>query len=200
MKIAIASTNKHKIDEIKAKTASMEGISIISARDICEYEDIEETGVTFEENALIKAREIVRCSGLPALADDSGIVIDALDGEPGIHSARYGSLDSDVKRYELILSKMKEIPDERRTARFVCVMALVLPDGREFLERGVCEGTITKSPCGNLGFGYDPIFYLSDAGCTMAELSIEEKNRISHRGIALDKMGRRISELFGGIA
>jgi XTP/dITP diphosphohydrolase len=199
MKIAIASANKHKIEEIKAKTASIRGISIVSARDICEYDNIEETGATFEENALIKAREIVRCSGLPALADDSGIVIDALNGEPGIHSARYGSLDSDEKRNELVLSKMAAVSDNKRTARFVCLMALVLPDGREFLERGECEGIIMKSPRGTLGFGYDPIFYLGEADCTMAELTIEEKNRISHRGIALDKMSRRINELFGGV-
>jgi XTP/dITP diphosphohydrolase len=198
MTIAIASTNKGKIEEIKAKTASIRGISIVSAREICEYDDIEETGSTFEENALIKAHEIVRRSGQPSLADDSGIVIDALDGEPGIHSARFGSLDSDEKRNELILSKMKEILDKERTARFVCVMALVLPDGREFIERGECEGMITNSPRGALGFGYDPIFYCVEAGRTMAELSIEEKNKISHRGKALDKISRRISELFGG--
>ena len=147
--------------------------------------DIKENGTTYAENALLKARGYAAISGLLTLADDSGLEVDALDGAPGIYSARYARRGaSDKDRYRLLLSNLKGVPDERRTARFRCVIALVWPNGREELVEGVCEGRITHQPRGENGFGYDPVFYVPEHKCTMAELPAEIKNRISHRARA----------------
>jgi XTP/dITP diphosphohydrolase len=145
--------------------------------------DVKETGETYTENALLKARTLGAASGMPALADDSGLEVDALDGAPGIRSARY-RLGSDEVRYRALLKALEGVPAEERTACFRCVAALVLPDGREFTAEGVCEGVITTTPSGEGGFGYDPVFYVPQADATMAELPAAVKNRISHRARA----------------
>lgn len=145
--------------------------------------DVPETGDTFTQNALIKARAYASMGGLPTLADDSGLAVDALEGFPGVYSARWAG-PTDADRYEALLEKMSDVPWTGRQAQFVCVVALVLPDGREFTEQGTVDGRILFAPRGNGGFGYDPIFYVEEAGCTMAELSREEKNSLSHRGRA----------------
>jgi XTP/dITP diphosphohydrolase len=149
--------------------------------------DVEETGETYTENALLKARTLAEASGLPTLADDSGLEVDALEGAPGVRSARY-KLGSDEVRYRALLKAMEGVPDAQRTARFRCVAALVLPDGQEFTTEGVCEGVIAQAPQGQEGFGYDPVFYLPDQEHMMAELSEDEKNQISHRARAAQAM------------
>ncbi|MGL4370961.1 MAG: RdgB/HAM1 family non-canonical purine NTP pyrophosphatase [Spirochaetota bacterium] len=195
LQIVIASSNSHKIREIRQKFSSNPDISFIPMNDKCPPMEIEETGDTFEENALIKAREVSAVCSAPVLADDSGLEIDALNGEPGIYSARYGNLPDDASRNDCILSKMEKIPDGKRTARFVCVMALCLPDGREFTAAGTCEGSIIREKRGAEGFGYDPIFLVKGDTRTMAELSPEEKNAVSHRALALDNIGFILSSL-----
>ncbi|HQJ10620.1 MAG TPA: RdgB/HAM1 family non-canonical purine NTP pyrophosphatase, partial [Anaerolineae bacterium] len=155
---------------------------------------VEETGRTYLENALLKARTLAAASGLPALADDSGLEVEALEGAPGLHSARY-ILGGDEVRYRALLRALEGVPPERRGARFRCVAALVLPDGREFHTEGVCEGVIQTAPSGEGGFGYDPVFFLPEQGCTMAELSFEAKNRISHRARAAQAMRRVLEQL-----
>ncbi len=164
--------------------------------DYPDIQTIEETGTTFDENASIKARAVCNHTGLPSLADDSGLEIDALNREPGVYSARYGGpgLD-DGMRNQLVLNKMSHVPDSERTGRFVCVMALAFPDGRIYTRTGTCEGLITREPRGTHGFGYDPIFYLEEKGKTMAELPLAEKNRISHRAQALHKIADLLASL-----
>jgi XTP/dITP diphosphohydrolase len=148
---------------------------------------VEETGGTYEENALLKARALVEASGLPSLADDSGLEVDALDGAPGLHSARFRP-GSDEVRYQALLEALDGIPELERTARFRCVAALALPDGRTFMTEGVCEGVIAFEPSGKAGFGYDPVFYVPTLDQTMAELPEEIKNQISHRARAAQKI------------
>ncbi len=149
---------------------------------------IEETGSTFAENALLKARPFANDLGVITLADDSGLEVDALSGDPGVRSARYAGPDAtDEDRYLQLLRAMEGIPPSQRTARFRCVIALVWPNGRCALVEGVCEGRITDEPRGSHGFGYDPIFYVPEYQCTMAELPPDIKNRISHRAIAAEK-------------
>jgi XTP/dITP diphosphohydrolase len=161
-----------------------------------ESPDVEETGATFEENALLKARAACRASGLPALADDSGLAIDALSGAPGIHSARWVT-GSDADRMYALLERMADVPDHQRTGRFVSCIALVTPAGREEVVRGELEGVIAYAPRGTNGFGYDPVFVLGD-GRTTAEISMAEKNRISHRARALEKALAILPMLIGG--
>jgi XTP/dITP diphosphohydrolase len=148
---------------------------------------VEETGGTYEENALLKARALVEASGLPALADDSGLEVDALEGAPGVHSARFRP-GSDEVRYEALLRALAGVPEAERTARFRCIAALALPDGRTFTTEGVCEGIIAFEPLGEAGFGYDPVFYVPALDMTMAELPAEIKNQISHRARAAQQM------------
>ena len=151
--------------------------------------DIEENGTSFEENALIKAREVCRLAGEMVLADDSGLEIDYLNGEPGIYSARYmGENTSYRVKNKNLMERLEGVPNEKRTARFVCAIAAVFPDGKELVVRGTVEGIIGYEERGENGFGYDPIFYLPERGLTTAELPPEEKNSISHRGNALRKM------------
>ncbi|MGQ9500916.1 MAG: RdgB/HAM1 family non-canonical purine NTP pyrophosphatase [Anaerolineae bacterium] len=147
----------------------------------------EESGHTFAENAILKARFFAACSGLPTLADDSGLEIDALDGAPGVHSARYGNTErgQDAQRIALVLQRLHAVPWPQRTARFRCVVAIALPDGRFETASGSVEGYICWHPQGEHGFGYDPIFYVPEFGCTMAQLEPAVKNRISHRARAL---------------
>lgn len=189
MKIILATGNKNKIREIKEKFSSIGKLSITSLEELDNIPEIEENASTFEGNALIKAKAICSFTGFPAMADDSGLVIDALNGEPGVYSARYGGANlSDIEKNSLVLSKMKNIPEKKRSARFVCAVALAFPDGKTYTAQGECLGIISKTPVGEKGFGYDPIFYIPESGKTMAQLSPDEKNRISHRGKAIEKI------------
>ncbi|MGQ9717680.1 MAG: RdgB/HAM1 family non-canonical purine NTP pyrophosphatase [Anaerolineae bacterium] len=147
--------------------------------------DVREDGTTYLENAARKARAGVQVSGLLSLADDSGLEVDALEGAPGVRSARYTS-GSDADRIAALLARLEGIPWERRTARFRCVIAIATPDGDLYTTEGTCEGVIATAPAGTGGFGYDPVFYLPEFGCTMAQLPLEVKNRISHRARAVE--------------
>jgi len=149
---------------------------------------VEECGRTYAENAILKARAYARASGLLTLADDSGLEVEALGGAPGIFSSRYGGKASDEDRYRLLLEQMKDIPLEKRQARFVCFAALATPQGEVEVAEGSCPGVIAFAPRGKHGFGYDPVFYLPEKGCTMAELEPEVKNQISHRALAALKI------------
>lgn len=194
-KIVFATTNEGKVKEIKEILKDFQ-VEVVSMKEMGITADIEENGATFEENSLIKARALVKLTGLPALADDSGLEVDYLNGEPGIYSARYLGRDTDYDyKNNYIIDKLSGAKGEERSARFVCVISLVLPDGREFVERGVVEGLIGYEQKGENGFGYDPIFYLPEYGKTSAELPPEEKNRISHRGKALTAMKKLIVTL-----
>ena len=194
-KIVFATTNARKIKEIKEILADFD-VEVASMKEMNITADIEENGATFEENSLIKARAVSKLTGLPALADDSGLEVDYLNGEPGIYSARYLGRDTDYDyKNNYIIKKLKDAKDEERSARFVCVISLVLPDGREFVKKGVMEGRIGYEIKGENGFGYDPIFYLPEYGKTSAEISAEEKNKISHRGKALSAMKELIASL-----
>ena len=194
-KIVFATTNEGKVKEIKEILGDFP-IEVVSMKEMGITADIEENGTTFEENSLIKARALVKLTGLPALADDSGLEVDYLNGEPGIYSARYLGRDTDYDyKNNYIIDKLSGAKGEDRSARFVCVISLVLPDGREFVERGVVEGLIGYEQKGENGFGYDPIFYLPEYGKTSAELPPEKKNKISHRGKALTAMKKLIVTL-----
>lgn len=194
-KIVFATTNEGKVKEIKEILGDFP-IEVVSMKEMGITADIEENGATFEENSLIKARALVKLTGIPALADDSGLEVDYLNGEPGIYSARYLGRDIDYDyKNNYIIDKLSGAKGEERSARFVCVISLVLPDGREFVERGVVEGLIGYEQKGENGFGYDPIFYLPEYEKTSAELPPEEKNRISHRGKALTAMKKLIVTL-----
>ena len=199
-KLIFATGNKNKMREIREILGSLP-CKITSMKEEGLDPEILEDGKTFEENALIKARAVAAalkpgCEAI-VLADDSGLEIDALDKEPGIHSARYMGEDTsyEIKNANL-LSRMEGVPVEKRTARFVCAIAAVLPDGQEHIVRETIEGRIGYEPRGKNGFGYDPIFYLPDMSCSTAELDPEEKNRISHRGKALEAMEKELAGLF----
>ncbi len=186
-KILIATTNTGKVREISDLVKGLP-IEFVSLADFPDVPEVVEDGATFEENALKKARFVSAATGLPTLADDSGLCVDALDGRPGVHSARYaGPQSSDQDKYMKIIEEMNGVPDYLRSARFVCVLALVLPSGEEHLFRGVCEGRITHEPVGAGGFGYDPIFFYEEAGRAFGEMPREKKNEVSHRGRALLK-------------
>ena len=188
MRIIFATGNKDKMKEIRAILADL-GMEILSMKEAGLTADITEDGVTFEENAEIKARAIAGLCRDIVLADDSGLEIDALGGEPGIYAARYLGEDTSYRvKNKNLIDRLEGIPDEKRTARFVCAIAAVFPDGSSEVVRGVIEGRIGYEERGNNGFGYDPIFIAPEYGCTTAELSEEQKNRISHRGKALEMM------------
>lgn len=195
MRIVFATGNQGKLREVNAILNEL-GIDVVSMKDAGYNVDIDETGVTFAENAMIKARTVCAASGEITMADDSGLVIDALGGEPGIYSARYMGEDTSyhIKNNNLI-ERLAGVPDEERTARFVCAIACVFPDGRELLCEETFEGRIGCEERGTNGFGYDPIFYVPEKGCYSAELAPEEKNAISHRGKALRAMRARLESL-----
>ena len=184
MKLVLASQNRHKLVELQTILGQM-GLEVVLQSDIGIHVDVEETGTTFAENAMLKAKAVMEASGMAAIADDSGLVVDALNGEHGVYSARYGGRPTDLDRTMLLLEKMKDIPEEQRTGRFVSAIACALPDGREVTAQGVCEGNILFELRGTGGFGYDPVFYVPVLGKTFAEAGAEEKNAISHRGNAL---------------
>lgn len=184
MKIVLASDNAHKLEEFRALFRELSA-ELLSKAEAGFTDEVEETGTTFAENAYIKAEAVMRATGLPALADDSGLCVDALGGAPGVLSARYtGShSDSDEDRYRLVLKNLDGASD--RSARFVCSLCCVFPDGGVIRAEGACEGKILPAPQGNNGFGYDPVFQPEGYDCSMAELTMAEKNAISHRGRAL---------------
>ena len=193
-KLIFATGNANKMREIR-EILGGKGYEILSMKEAGVDIDVEEDGATFEENALIKARAIGKACGELVLADDSGLVIDALGGEPGIYSARYMGHDTSyTEKNNNLISRLEGVPDEKRTARFVCAMAAVFPDGTEKVITGVMEGRIGYRIAGENGFGYDPIFFLPEDGKTSAEISPEEKNAISHRGKALRAMAEYLSE------
>lgn len=188
-KIIFATGNENKMKEIRMILADL-GMPILSMKEAGIDVDVVENGTTFEENALIKATEIAKlAANCIVLADDSGLEIDYLNKEPGIYSARYLGVDTsyDVKN-SIILERLAGVPDEKRTARFVCAVAAAFPDGTTEVVRGTIEGIIGHEVAGENGFGYDPIFYLPEYGCTTAELAPEKKNELSHRGNALRAM------------
>ena len=182
MKVIAATKNKNKLREFGE---ILKGFEIISQEEAGIDIDVEETGTTFEENSLLKAKAIYEISGIPAIADDSGLCVDALGGEPGVYSARYGGEGYDDEgRVELLLKNMKDVPDEKRTARFVCAITMVSDNGI-ITARGECEGRINHAPVGENGFGYDPVFYMEEYDKTTAQMTPDEKNAVSHRGKAL---------------
>lgn len=188
MKLAIASNNKHKLTEIKSILGGCFD-ELLSIKDLGLDIEIDETGTTLLENALIKARTIRDMTGMVALADDTGLMVDALGGDPGVYSARYaGEEHDDQKNNEKLLKNLANVPDEKRTAHFATVIAVCFPDGTELTCEGRVEGKITYAPSGTTGFGYDPLFYCFDMGKVFAEGTLEEKNAVSHRGRALRKM------------
>ncbi|SDH35185.1 XTP/dITP diphosphohydrolase [Alteribacillus persepolensis] len=191
--ITVASKNPGKIKEFRDMLEP--GIHVQSLLDIS-FNDIAETGQTFEENASLKAEAVLKELGTPAIADDSGLEIDALDGRPGIYSARYAGLDKDDdKNIAKVLDELKGVPAGKRTARFVCVIAVAAPE-KTYTFRGTCEGRIAFEKAGGSGFGYDPIFYLPERDATMAEIPPEEKNRISHRFQALKQLQKQWNAIF----
>jgi len=195
MRVVLASKNPHKLEEISKITEKFD-MELILQSELGIDLDVEENGTTFEENSFIKAQAVMEATGLPALADDSGIMVDALGGEPGIYSARYGfdeSLD-DRGRMLLLLKNTEQVPDGQRQAKFVCVITLVTPDGKIIQARGEVHGELTREPKGENGFGYDPIFYYPPAGCTTAQLPPKEKNEVSHRGRALRVFYEKLKE------
>ena len=195
MKLVLASRNQKKLRELQEILSEL-GVEVLSEADAGVDVEVEETGTTFEENAFLKAHAVMEASGLPAVADDSGLCVDALNGAPGIYSARYGGpgLD-DVGRYQLLLENMRGQLDRR--CRFVSAICCCFPDGRRVEARGECPGTLAYAPKGEDGFGYDPIFFVPEQKKTFAELSAEEKNAISHRGRALTLFRRKLEELEG---
>ena len=186
-KLLLATNNKGKAREY---ARLLEGIPfvLVTPSDMNITADVKETGETFEENAILKATTLSAASGLPALADDSGLEVDALHGEPGVYSARYaGEKASDSQRVNFLLKKLRQVPEGMRQARFRCVIAIALPGGRVELTSGECDGVIALEPRGDKGFGYDPVFFIPELNKTMAELPPDVKNRISHRARAAEK-------------
>ena len=195
MKVVLASQNRHKLAEIQAILAQYD-MELVLQSDLGLQIDVNETGTSFEENSELKARAVMEASGLPAVADDSGLCVDVLGGAPGIYSARYGAPDcvTDRDRLNHLLENLRGVRSEERTARFVCVITLLWPDGRKLTARGVCEGLITFEPRGEDGFGYDPVFYVPSMGCTFAQMGADRKNAISHRANALRRLTEMLEE------
>lgn len=196
MKILLATANKGKVTELEALLADRR-LNILSLADFPAFPDVEETGATFAENALIKARSGAEYTGLLTLADDSGLEVDVLGGAPGVYSARYaGEPKDDERNTQRLLAELENIPYEQRTARFRCSLALVFPSGQEYVTEGTVEGIILTEKRGTGGFGYDPVFYLPSRNKTMAELDMGEKNTLSHRFQAFQKAVPIIKDFF----
>ena len=187
-----ATNNKGKLIEIREILAPYFG-RVVSAKEAGIALDVDENADTFEGNALLKAEAFCRASGMPAVADDSGLCVDALNGEPGVYSARYmGEGHTDAERTEFVLQKLKDVTREKRTARFVSAAVIVFPDGRKCSAVGTCEGMIAFSPAGNNGFGYDPVFVPEGETRSFSQMSDEEKNAISHRGRAMRALAEKL--------
>ena len=189
-KFVLASHNPGKIKEMSAILAQF-GVEVVSPKDLGITVDVEETGVTFAENAMLKAKAICKAANMPAIADDSGLCVDALNGGPGVYSARYGGegLD-DVGRYRLLLESMRG--QTTRAAHFACAIACAFPNGKTLTAEGRCNGTIAFAPMGEDGFGYDPVFFVPEKAKTFSQLTAEEKNEISHRGKALEAFAKKL--------
>ena len=196
MKAVLASRNTHKLKELQAILGGL-GIEVVLESELGLDIDVDETGTTFEENSLLKAEAVMQVSHMPALADDSGLMVDALDGAPGVYSARYGPKGhdgTDAERVAYLLENMKNVPEGKRGAKFVCVITCLWPDGRKIVARGECPGVIAFEPQGENGFGYDPVFYYPPLRCSFAELSPEEKNEVSHRARALRAFTEKLTQ------
>jgi len=201
-RLVLATRNQGKIDELRRILTDLAGAQNQSIQlvgtDEFDLEDVEETGDTFAANALIKARAVAEATGLPAVADDSGLCVDALNGMPGIYSARWsGKHGDDQANLELLLAQLSHVPADRRGAHFACAAALVVPGVAEIVEEGRIYGQIISQPKGNGGFGYDPIFMPVGLSTTMAELKADEKDAISHRGLAFRALAPHVSRLLG---
>ena len=192
MKVVLASKNRHKLVEMR-DILSAQGVEVVLESDVGIDVDVEETGTTFEENSLLKAKAVMEASGLPAIADDSGLAVDALGGAPGVYSARYGGEElDDAGRYRLLLENMRgQMP---RTAQFVSAITCCFPNGDVLTARGECPGTIAYAPMGEGGFGYDSVFFVPPLKKTFAQLTPEEKNAISHRGNALKLFQQKLAD------
>ncbi len=193
-KIIFATGNEGKMREIRLILEDL-GMEVLSLKEAGIQLEIQENGDTFEENAVIKARAVMEETGALVLADDSGLEIDYLNGEPGVYSARYLGEDTSYRiKNQNLIDRLEGVPEEKRTARFVCVIAAVFPDGRTLMARGTIEGIIGYEERGEGGFGYDPIFWLPEYACSTAELTMEKKNELSHRGKALRIMKKELSK------
>lgn len=193
-KLVIATMNQNKLKEFKVLMADLD-VDILSLKDFPDIEDIEETGDTFYENAYIKAKTVFEKTGYACIADDSGLEVDALGGAPGVYSARYAGLNKDDQaNNEKLLLEMKDLPQDKRGAQFHCTIVAIDQSGKAYQADGIVRGRIIQQPIGHNGFGYDPLFYVEDYKKTMAELEMEEKNRISHRGKATREIVRILRE------
>jgi len=196
-RLLIASNNLDKVDELRLLLGDC-GWEIVAPSELGLRVEAEETGATYAENARIKAEAFMRASGLPSLADDSGLEVDALNGEPGaLHHLNGWDGRDQAERIQILLEAMKDVPEGLRTARFRAVIVVAMPGGTELLEEGVLEGEITRAPSGESGFGYDPVMLMPEMGKTVAELSVGEKNAISHRGRAAVKVAGRLKQIAG---
>ncbi len=194
-KLLLATHNRGKAREYQSLLPGI-SLDIVTLTDMGITLEVAETGQNFEENARLKAGAYARASGLLTLADDSGLEVDALGGEPGVRSARYAGKDAtDAERNSFLLAKLNDVPENKRAARFVCVIAIAAPEGKITTFRGECRGFIANAPLGKHGFGYDPVFYVPEMGKTMAELTPEEKNRVSHRARAAAKAREALKRL-----
>ncbi len=192
MDLILATKNRGKVAELGRLLKDMD-IRVLSMDDMGDLPEVLEDADTFLGNAMKKARTVAEATGIMALADDSGLEVDALDGAPGVRSARFaGAEATDAENNEKLLRKLANIPEGKRSARFRCVMVLYHPSGKWISAEGSCEGTIATVPSGSLGFGYDPVFYVPQSGKTMAQIEPDEKNRISHRGIALRELKKKM--------
>lgn len=197
MKLIIATQNSGKVREFKRILEPL-GVTVLSAGEAGIHTDVEETGKTFAENARIKARAVMELSGLPAIADDSGLCVDALGGAPGVYSARYAGEDAtDDDRIAKLLSELQDVPEGRRDAHFVSAICCAFPDGSELCAEGICNGVIGHEKRGENGFGYDPVFYTEQG--SFSELTAEQKDAISHRGRALRDFYKQFKSRFAGL-
>ena len=201
-KLVLATRNQGKIEEFRRILEELAPgqIDLIGVDQFPHLVDVDETGLSFEENSLLKARYTSEATGLPAIADDSGLCVDALNGDPGIYSARWaGTHGDDRANLEKVLAQLKDVPDEKRTAYFICVASLVLPDGRQQVAEGRFEGHILHAPVGNNGFGYDPIFQPLGMSISSAQMSAEEKDLVSHRGKSLRSLAPDVIQMLASL-
>jgi XTP/dITP diphosphohydrolase len=205
-RLVLATRNRHKVAElgqILADVLDRTGLELVGADTFADLPDVVESGVTFAQNAVLKARSAARATGLPALADDSGLAVDVLGGSPGVLSARWSGplagalgVGQDEANNLLLLAQLADVPDRHRGAGFVCAAALVLPDGREVVREGRCRGVLARAPRGSNGFGYDPLLLRPD-GRTLAEHTAAEKHAVSHRGAAFRALGEDVEAMLG---
>jgi XTP/dITP diphosphohydrolase len=198
-RLVLATANKHKLIELtRILAAGHVDVDLSGLADFPGAPEVQETGATFADNALLKARAIAEFTGLPAVADDSGLCVDALNGMPGVLSARWsGRHGDDDANLRLVLAQLSDVPDDRRAAHFTCAAALVLPGGREHVSEGIVRGSLVRAPRGQNGFGYDPIFEPENSALTTAEMDSADKDKISHRGKALRGLAPVIAALLG---